>query len=134
MKKENRNTGRSGTFISCWFKKALFRSSCPEVFSKKSVLRNFTNFTGKHLDQSFFNKVAGLRFWYSCFPVNFAKFLRAPFFIEHLRWLLLFIDGAIPLCNFKFQKNILLTKDFFPQSFQSCKFFHKSVSFVKNGT
>ena len=24
-----------------------------------------------------------------CFPVNFAKFLRTPFFIEHLSWLLL---------------------------------------------
>ena len=35
------------------------RSSHPEVFCKKGVLRNFTNFTGKHLCQSlFFNKVA----------------------------------------------------------------------------
>ena len=25
-----------------------------------------------------------------CFPVNFMKFLRTPFFTEHLRWLLLF--------------------------------------------
>ena len=38
------------------------RSSLPEVFCKKGVLRNFTKFTGKHLYQSFFfNKVAGLR-------------------------------------------------------------------------
>ena len=52
------------------------------------VLRNFTKFTGKHLCQSIFlNKVAGLRpvtlskkrLWHRCFPVNFAKFLRAPF-------------------------------------------------------
>ena len=35
-----------------------FRSSCPEVFCKESVLRNFTKFTGKQLRQSlFFNKV-----------------------------------------------------------------------------
>ena len=36
------------------------RSSRPEVFCKKGVLRNFTKFTGKHLRQSqslFFNKV-----------------------------------------------------------------------------
>ena len=26
-----------------------------------------------------------------CFPVNFVKFLRTPFFTEHLRWLLLAI-------------------------------------------
>ena len=38
------------------------RSSRPEVFCKRGVLRNFTKFTGKHLCQSlFFNKVAGLR-------------------------------------------------------------------------
>ena len=32
---------------------------------------------------------AGLSLWHSCFPVNLAKFLRIPFFTEHLRWLLL---------------------------------------------
>ena len=38
------------------------RSSRPEVFCVKGLLRNFTEFTGKHLCQSlFFNKVAGLR-------------------------------------------------------------------------
>ena len=49
----------------------ICRSSRPEVFCKKGVLRNFTKFTGKHLCQSLilktpvpeshFNKVAGLR-------------------------------------------------------------------------
>ena len=29
------------------------------------------------------------RLWHSCFPVNFAKFVRTPFFIEHVLWLLL---------------------------------------------
>ena len=29
------------------------------------------------------------RLCHRCFPVNFAKFLRAPFLIEHLQWLLL---------------------------------------------
>ena len=69
------------------------RSSRPEVFCKKGFLNNFANFTGKHLCQSlFFNKVRGLRpatllkkrLWHRCFPVNFAKFLRTPFLIEHL--------------------------------------------------
>ena len=64
----------------------------------KDVLRNFTEFTGQHLRQSlFFNKVTGLRpatlltkrFWYRCFPVNFAKLLRTPFLTEHLWWLIL---------------------------------------------
>ena len=63
---------------------------------RKGALRNLAIFTGKHLYQSlFFNKVSfpstllkrRLRHW--CFPVNFAKFLRTPFYIEHLWWLLL---------------------------------------------
>ena len=34
--------------------------------------------------------------WHKCFPVNFAKFLRTPFFIEHLWWLILALeDGSI---------------------------------------
>ena len=39
----------------------------------------------------FFNKVAGRpatllkkRLWHWCFPVNFVKFLRKPFFTEHI--------------------------------------------------
>ena len=64
--------------------KSSLRSSRPEVFCKKGLLRNFAKFLGKHLYQSlFFNKVAGL-------PVNFVKFLRTSFFTEHLLWLLLF--------------------------------------------
>ena len=72
-----------------------YRSSRPEVFCKKGVLRNCAKFTGKHLCQSlFFNRprpatLLKQRLWHSCFPVNFAKFLRIPFFPEHLRWLLL---------------------------------------------
>ena len=74
------------------------RSSLPEVFFKKGVLRNFTKFTGKHLYQSlFFNKVAGLRsatllkkrLLHRCVPVSFVRFLRTPFHTEQLRWLLL---------------------------------------------
>ena len=44
----------------------IFRSSRPEVFCKKDVLRNLAKVTGKHLCLSFFfNKVAG--------PSNFMK-------------------------------------------------------------
>ena len=78
----------------------LFRNSCPEVFCQKSVIRNFTKFTEKHLCQSlFFHKVAGLRpatllkkrLWHRCFPVNFVKFLRKTFSKEHLWWLLVWL-------------------------------------------
>ena len=71
------------SFINCY---TLFtgRSSRPEVFCKKDVLKNFAKFQSLIL-----NKVAVLNFikketWQGCFPVNFAKFLRTPFFTEHL--------------------------------------------------
>ena len=52
-------TCRGNYFISkCIFGDTLirvkYRSSHPEVFCKKGVLRNFAKFTGKHLCQSFF--------------------------------------------------------------------------------
>ena len=74
------------------------RSSCPEVFCKKGVLRNSEKFTEKDLCQSLFlNKVTGFRpanlfkkkLLHTCFPVNFTIFLRTPFITEHLRWMLL---------------------------------------------
>ena len=43
---------------------AELRSSRPEMFCKRGVLRNFAKFTGKHLYQSlFFSKVAGLQLY-----------------------------------------------------------------------
>ena len=35
--------------------------------------------------------------WHKCSPVNFAKFLRTPFFIEHIWWLLLYCDLPVNL-------------------------------------
>ena len=78
------------------------RSSRPEMFCKKGVLKNFTKFTGKYLRWSLFliklqavavggrQVVAGRllqaeatllkkKLWYWCFPLSFAKFLRTPF-------------------------------------------------------
>ena len=70
--------------IHFFYRNTLYRSSRPEVFCKKVVLRNFTKFTGKHLGRGlFFNKVAGLR-PAALLKKNFEKFLRTPFYIEHL--------------------------------------------------
>ena len=49
------------------------------MFYKKGVLGSFAKFTGKHLCQKLF-----------C-VLNFAKFLRTPFFTEHLPLLLLYL-------------------------------------------
>ena len=59
---------------------AILRSSRPEVFCKKGVLRNFTKFTGKHLCQSL---------------LFFTFFLRTPFLTEHLCWLRLNLGHGI---------------------------------------
>ena len=53
--------------------------------------------------ESLFNKVAGLKasnfikkiFQQRRFSVHLAKFLRTPFFKEHLQWLLLYIEAII---------------------------------------
>ena len=93
----------------------LFRSSHPEVFSKKVALRNFAKFTGIHKCHSlFFNKIAGLRpaallkkgLWHRCFPVNFAKFLTTPFLTEHLQWLLLSLQLFACVLNIASLENL----------------------------
>ena len=41
---------------------SVVRSSRPDVFCKKGILRNFAKFTGKHLYQrNLLNKVAGIK-------------------------------------------------------------------------
>ena len=71
------------------FALSVTRSSHRRCSVKKDVLKNTAKITGNHLLQSFFfNKVAGLRpatllkkrLWHRCFPVNFAKSLRTPFY------------------------------------------------------
>ena len=59
--------------------------------------------------ESAFNKVADLqackfikkRHQHRCFPMKVVKFLRTPFFKEHLRWLLLFLIGTERLSYLK---------------------------------
>ena len=83
------------------------RSSCPEMFCKKAVLRDFPKFTKKHMCQSLFiTKVAGQgrqlylkRDCFLVFPVNFAKFRRTPFLTKNLRWLLLVLQNR---CSYTF--------------------------------
>ena len=85
--------------INLWSSKKI-RSSRPEVFCKKAVLKSFTKFTGKHLFEILsFNKVAGLRPETSRPETsnfikreNLAQLFSCEFckiFKEHLWWLLL---------------------------------------------
>ena len=84
------------------------RSSRPEVFCKKDVLRNFVKFTRKYLWKSlFFNKVAGWglqlyfkkRLWHRCFPVNLQNF----YLLEHL-----FLQNTSGGCFYVQDKDIIV--------------------------
>ena len=48
------------------------------------------------------------RLWHRCFPLNFAKFLRTPFIIEHLWWLLLLLSHC--MCCYAFYYTCSLLK------------------------
>ena len=52
-------------------------------------------------------------FWHRCFPVNFAKFLRTPCFIEHLWWLFLLVQNPGPFLIYQptaiYQKSIMMS-------------------------
>ena len=86
------------------------------MFCKKD-LRNFPKFTGKHLHQGLFliklqaeacNFIKKRDSGTGVFPVNFAKFLRIPFFKEHFSWLLLNSFGTrLGFFIFRFILNII---------------------------
>ena len=84
---------------SVCFKNFIFQyiKAATRCSVRKGVLRNSAKFTGKYLCQTlYFNKFEDLRpetlfkrrLWHRRFPVNFAKFLRTSFLIEHIWWLL----------------------------------------------
>ena len=82
------------------------------------------------MPESYFNKIAGLmpatllkkRLWHRCFPVNFTKFLRTPFFTERLQWLLLLVVisslslDLLKICVDNFKKELSFISFYF--SFQ----------------
>ena len=66
------------------------RQSFADVL-KKVVFKNFAKFSGKHLcwsfiliKKDFMSNFIKKRNQHMCFPVNFAKFLRTTFLMEHL--------------------------------------------------
>ena len=69
----------------------FYRSSYQSCPTKKGVLRNFTKFTGKHMCQSLFNKVAGFmpstllkkETLAQVFSSEFCKISKNTFFTEH---------------------------------------------------
>ena len=86
---------------------SLLRSSRSEVFCKKMFLQNLQISQENICTRvPFFIKLQAWPatllkkdLWHRCFAVKFAKFLRTPFFTEHLRWLHLSIQKEFD--NFK---------------------------------
>ena len=62
------------------FRLAYFKEAAARAVPKKGILKSFLIKL----------QVAA---WHRCFPVNFAKFSRTSFCIEHLRWRLLTLAG-----------------------------------------
>ena len=104
---------------------SLCRSSRWQMFFKIGVLKNFVSFTWKHLSWTLL--LIKLQAWnfikrrllHRCFPVKCAKFLRTPFFTEHLRWLLLSMllfmnvsSFTSPLLHFHYFLTVLLLSSF----------------------
>ena len=68
----------------------------PEVFCRKKFLKNFANFTGKHLCWSdflikFVKNFVKKRLQHRFFTVKFAKFLRTPILKKIYKRLLLYM-------------------------------------------
>ena len=63
------------------------------MFFKIGVLKDFANYTGKHLCWSLIGLQASNfiknRLQHRCFRLKFGKFLRTPFFTKHIQWHLL---------------------------------------------
>ena len=73
--------------------RGLFRSSRPEVFCKKGVLRNFAKLTGKYFCQGL--RPATLlkkRLSHRCFPGDFAKFFKTDILEKTFEQLCLFLN------------------------------------------
>ena len=94
----------------------LSRSSHAEVFCKKGVLKNFANFTVKHLCwRLFFNKVKKRISKHRCFPVSFAKLLRTPFLQNTSGGCLLL--SAVFSCTYDCKINFLNSKRTYKKCF-----------------
>ena len=91
-------TGKTEKHLIIFLHK-IHGSSRSQMLFKIGVPKNFANFTGKNLCLSLF-LVTKTRVQHRCFPVNFKKFLRTPFFTEHLRQ---FLKTFLIKSTFKFQ-------------------------------
>ena len=99
--------GNITKFLRTAFLQNISRSSRLQMLFKIGVVKSFANFTGKHLCWSHFLKnlqAEDLQLYLKSTPAQmfscevckiFAKFLRKPFYTEHLRWLRLYFFKTV---------------------------------------
>ena len=96
----------------------LDRSSRPEVFCKKDFLeisqKSQENTCARSLRHATLLKN---RPWHRCFPVTFVKYLKIPFFIKHLWWLLPHWVRMLSFSfvNFSYVHDVLISSWMFPK-------------------
>ena len=113
---------KMNSFLRTSLPRATFRSSHQRCSIKKGVFRNFTKFTGNTCARvSFLIKLQALkkRLWHRCFPVNFAKFLRTPFYgtpLDDCFWTFLLFEFHVFLYSsfISFCKLFNLALDVYP--------------------
>ena len=100
-------SGNSWDFLQC-FSKTEWKShlimrcmkywTCSEtVVGRCSVKKVFRKFL-QNSHENTCVRVCNLlkkRLWHRCFPLNFGKYFRAPFFIEDLQWLIPLLDKIL---------------------------------------
>ena len=102
-------------FFVKFFSLHFIGSSGPEVFCTNVALRNFAKFTGKQLRQRLFFKNVAVFLKKSLaqvFSWDFCKISKNTFFIELLRWLLLFVGSNTSFI----QCNLLTVEESLPRS------------------
>ena len=76
---------------SCFFFVIVQRCSIKKMFLE----------TSQNSQENICVRISFSKLWHTCFPVNFVKFSRTPFCIEHLWWLLLVISTVILRGSFR---------------------------------
>ena len=80
MSKVKKRTTERCQWRCLWHLLSFIQNQPLKVLCKKGVLKNFTNFTGKHLCQSLFLIKLKKKLSHRCFLVNFAKSLGTLFY------------------------------------------------------
>ena len=80
------------------FPSYFYRSSHPEVFLRKDILRICSKFTGETHAEKFLCNFIEITLWHGCSPVNLLHIFRTPFPRNTSGWLLLFLFVFICFC------------------------------------